>query len=205
MSKKNAQDYKIVGLTGGIASGKSTVSEILRQLGACIIDADVIARDIVMPDQPAWKSIVQHFGPEIILPDKSLNRPKLAEIIFNNPEQKAVLDNITHPLILSQMQQKTREAAQNNPPLLVWDVPLLFETGFDKYTDVSILVYVPFQIQLQRLMARNNLNENEALARINSQMPLQKKQELATITINNSGSLAQTQETVKSVFRELIL
>lgn len=194
----------VAGLTGGIASGKSTVASLFRELGCVVIDADQAAREIVQPGKPALQAIVARFGQEFLQPGQGLDRQKLAALIFSDKCAKAALEAITHPLILAEMQRKTAAAAKAKSGVIIWDVPLLFETGFASHVDVSILVYTPPANQLERLMRRDGLNREAALSRINSQMPLQQKRELATIIINNSGTVEEVKEQVGLVYQQLI-
>lgn len=204
MCKKTNNKNIIAGLTGGIASGKSTVAGFLKELGCEVIDADKVAREIVQPQQPAWQKIAARFGNQILLPDQQIDRKKLAEIIFNDASAKMELDNITHPIILGEMQRKTAELEKKSNNLIIWDVALLFESGFYQYVDESILVAVPVEIQLERLLKRDGISFAEGMARINSQMPLQQKKELATIIIDNSGTISEVKEEVSLVYQKLI-
>lgn len=204
MYKKKNSNYVTAGLTGGIASGKSTVAGLFRELGCDIIDADQVARAIVRPGEPALREIAARFGKEILLPDQELDRKKLAEIIFSDKTAKTALDAITHPIILAEMQRKTVEKGKKTNGVIIWDVPLLFEAGFAQYVDASVLVYTPVEIQLERLMRRDGISRNDALKRINSQMPLHQKRELATIIINNSGTISEVKEQVSLVYQELL-
>lgn len=204
MHKKKNQSYIVAGLTGGIASGKSTVAALFRELGCAVIDADQVAREIVRPFEPAWREIAARFGKEILLPDQELDRKKLAEIIFNDNAAKTALDAITHPTILAEMQRKTAVIGKKTNNVVIWDVPLLFEAGFVQYVDVSILVYTPVAMQLERLVQRDGISREAALKRINVQMPLQQKRELATIIIDNSGKLAEVKQEVSLVYLELL-
>lgn len=204
MFKKNIKTYIVAGLTGGIAAGKSTVACFFRELGATVINADAVARHIVRPGQPALKEITALFGPQVLLPNGELNRPTLAEIIFGNAAAKAKLDALTHPIILAEMQQETAMLVQKKHSVIIWEVPLLFESGFYLTVDVSILVCTSAEVQLARLMVRDGLTATQANLRINSQMPLHQKKELATIMIDNGGDLAATKKVVGLVYNELL-
>lgn len=194
----------VAGLTGGIASGKSTVASLFRDLGCVVIDADQVAREIVQPGKPALQAIIALFGQEFLQPDQKLDRKKLAALIFSDKAAKTALEAITHPLILAEMQRKTALAAKAKDGVIIWDVPLLFETGFALYVDVSILVCTPPANQLERLMRRDGISREAALRRINAQMPLQQKRELATIIIDNSGTVEEVKEQVGLVYQQLI-
>ena len=194
----------IAGLTGGIASGKSTVSGFLAQAGAQIIDADSIAREVVELGTPAYNDIIAFFGRGILLSDGNIDRKGLGDIIFNDPEKKTRLDAIVHPRVYQRMQERIAEFASNRPDaVVILDIPLLLETGMRRNLAEVIVVYVPEELQLQRLMARDQIDAAAALARIRSQMSIEKKRRLATIVIDNSGSLADTRRQSLDVFGRL--
>lgn len=194
---------KIVGLTGGIASGKSTVSRVLRELGAVIIDADVAAREVVMPGSEGLARVASEFGKEVLLSDGSLNRKLLGQIIFGDPEARRRLESITHPLIYRRMAQDLNCAAAEGAQVIILDIPLLFETGlFLDTIDESVVVYVRPEIQLQRLMERDGLSEEEAEQRIRAQLPLEEKARRAEHVIDNSGSPEETRKQVETLWRE---
>ena len=193
-----------VGLTGGIATGKSTVSTIFRHAGAKIIDADQIARNVVNKGLPAWQKIVAHFGPRVLMADGQINRASLAEVVFNDPVQKRYLNAIVHPHVrrkTEELMQKLKEKEVNG--VVVLDVPLLYEVGMDSDLDKIIVVYVPEVIQLERLMERDGLSEQSARVRIQSQMPIEEKKQRADIVIDNSGSPEITQATALEIYRTL--
>lgn len=182
-----------IGLTGGIASGKSTAAQILVKKGAHLVDADQIAREIVEPGQAALSEIAQHFGQDILKEDGSLNRERLGQVIFQDASQKKVLESIMHPRIRTVMMKRMELLEkQHANDLVVVDVPLLFESGLAGMFEEVWLVYVPESIQLTRLMLRNDLTEQEARARIQSQMPIDQKKDLADVVIDNSGSMDAT-------------
>lgn len=194
----------IAGLTGGIASGKSTVSGFLCDAGAKIIDADKIARDVVRQGTPAYDEICSFFGRTIIGQDGQIDREVLGDIIFNNPDKKAHLNNIVHPRVIEQsMQMIARIATEAPDAVVVMDVPLLLEAGMDKDLAEVIVVYVPEALQLKRLMARDGIGEKAAMARIRSQMPIEEKRQRATIVIDNSGDIKDTQRYALAVFERL--
>lgn len=165
----------IIGLTGGIASGKSTVASMLKKEGIPVIDADVESRLAVEKGEEAYDRIVNHFSKNILLEDGSINRAKLGEIIFNNNEERLKLNEIVHPAVRKRMLQKKEHAEKNGEPVIIMDIPLLFESEFTELVDKTLLVFVDEDIQLQRLMERNHYSRQEALARIHSQMPLTEK------------------------------
>jgi dephospho-CoA kinase len=194
----------IAGLTGGIASGKSTVSAILEEAGAIIVDADRIARVVVQKGRPAWQQIVNVFGTAILLPDGEINRILLGDIIFNDPDQQRVLNSIVHPCVFSETAARLAEIEQQAPgSIVILDVPLLIESGMDTGLSEVIVVYVPESIQIQRLIKRDVLTPAQALARIRSQMPIEEKKKRATIVIDNSGSLENTRSISLRVYQRL--
>ena len=156
MPKIGGRSLYLIGLTGGIASGKSTVSNYLKELGAKIIDGDIIARAVVVPEQPAWKAIVETFGNEILLADLSLNRLKLGEIVFNNKKAKELLENIISPYIAAEINKQLNSFKKVKNIIVVLDLPLLYENNWDKITDENWVVFVEQDIQIKRLCDRNN-------------------------------------------------
>jgi dephospho-CoA kinase len=195
---------RVVGLTGGIATGKSTVSKLLAAAGALIIDADQVARDVVRPGLPAWKSVVAQFGPGILTTDGGIDRDRLGAMIFNDPARKAALEQIIHPAVGAAMARQLAEIAENAPDsVVVLDVPLLYEAKMEAGLEGVIVVYAPDDIQLQRLMQRNGLSREDALARIAAQMPVAEKCRRADIVIDNSGSLEATRTQVAALWRRL--
>lgn len=194
----------IAGLTGGIATGKSTVSRMFAALGAHVVDADAVAREVVEPGTPALEDVVRTFGREILLPDGRLDRAKLGAMVFGKPEELAKLNAIVHPRVRERMAERTRELLSRDPGAIVlWDVPLLIEGGMVKWVDVCILVYVPEEVQLARLMQRDGLSREDALKRIRSQMPIEEKRRYADYIIDNSGNIEMTRKQVESVWMEL--
>ncbi|HWR38393.1 MAG TPA: dephospho-CoA kinase [Patescibacteria group bacterium] len=194
---------KTIGLTGGIASGKSTVSRILAEMGAWIIDADQIARDVVAPGTPAWQEITVWMGPEVLLPDASLNRQWLGKHVFADATKRRRLEEITHPRILEQVEQKRRELAAQGAKILVLDVPLLLESGWQTSVQEVWVVYVTPQTQLDRLMQRDGLTQETALQRIRAQMSLEEKAERADRVIDNNGTQEETRRQVLVAWQEV--
>ena len=192
----------IIGLTGGIASGKSTIANMLKNEGITVIDADVESRLAVEQGEEAYDHIVNHFSKSILLEDGSINRAKLGEIIFNNKEERMKLNEIVHPAVRKRMLQKKESAENHGEAIIIMDIPLLFESKFTELVDKTLLVFVDEDIQLQRLMERNHYSKQEALARIHSQMPLAEKKRLADVVIDNNGSLEQTELQLKNVLSE---
>ncbi len=194
----------IAGLTGGIASGKSTVSRMFREAGAELIDADEIAREVVKKGNPAWSKIKAHFGEEILLPDGEINRDLLGKIIFHDHSQKKELNRIVHPFVFQKMEKNIVNAESGNPnAIVILDVPLLIETGLYHNLSDIILVYIPENLQLERLIARDHISEIDAKARIRSQMPIDEKKQFVSILIDNSMSYEKTKEKVLDVFQIL--
>ncbi|RAR44703.1 dephospho-CoA kinase [Paenibacillus sp. MDMC362] len=195
-----------IGLTGGIATGKSTVSSMLTMKGALLVDADLIAREVMLPGHPVLGKVTEHFGQAILFEDGTLNRKKLGEMIFHHPEQRTVLNEITHPAIRQEIRERTEAYERQYPDrLVVADIPLLLEAKEHySYLDQVAVVYVPRELQLERLMVRDDLNREAAEARLNSQMDIEEKKRLADILIDNSGTLAETQQQVDNLWGRLV-
>ncbi|MFD1773137.1 dephospho-CoA kinase [Paenibacillus rhizophilus] len=194
----------IMGLTGGIASGKSTVSAILAEKGAKVVDADAIAREVMLPGHEVLAAVAKHFGEGILLPDGTLNRSKLGEIVFNDPEALKALNGMTHPAIRritrERMQALEKEAPER---LVIADIPLLFESGQEDMFERILVVYAPREIQLERLMKRNGLTREQAEARLDSQMDIELKRAKADFVINNSGDVADTERQIAVLWDRL--
>ena len=194
----------IVGLTGGVASGKTVISQILREEGAYLIDADQIARDLVRPYTSTWNELRRVFGDGILDEDGSIHRKKLAAKVFSNPEQRNLLNQILHPRIQEEMDRRAKEIAQNDPAaIVVIDAALLVELGDYREMDRLIVVASTETQQIERLRNRNGMEEEEAQKVIASQMPLEEKLRVADFIIRNEGSLEETKKRVKEVFQEL--
>ncbi len=190
----------LIGLTGGIASGKSTVSNILKDLGFIIIDADIITKELSQKGGPIWEGILKEFGQEFFHPDGELNKRTLALLIFTDKSAREKLDKITHPLILAEFDRQVDEyRRKDSAKHIVVDGATLIESGYYKRVDELWLVTVPENIQIERLMLRNNLSYDEALSRIRSQMPMEEKKKYAHRIIDNSGTVEETREKVKSL------
>jgi len=185
----------LIGLTGGIASGKSTVAKMFRKYNIPVIDADLIAREIVEPHTEAWYKIIEHFGEEVLTADQTIDRKKLAELIFQDDERRQVLNEITHPLIISRIILRAEQLSVNFPQVIV-DIPLLFESKREALFDQIIVVYVSPEEQLSRLMKRDSVDKELALLRINSQMRLMEKVQKADIVIYNDNVLEETEKQV---------
>lgn len=193
----------IIGLTGGIASGKSTVSGILSTFGAYIIDTDKIAREIVEPDEAAWQEIVKCFGKTILLPDRQINRKLLGEFVFENPEAKTRLEQITHRRIKEKVTAEIEKARKQSNTIVVLDVPLLLEAGWQEMVDAVWVVYVNETTQLARLVRRNSLSPEQAKARIKAQMNLKEKCLYADVIIDNDGDSENTRQQVLTEWQRL--
>jgi dephospho-CoA kinase len=175
----------LVGLTGGVATGKSTVANMFKKCGAPVIDADLLARQVVQPGKPAWRAIVKVFGKTILNPDRSLNRQALGSIVFRNPKKRQQLERIIHPRVAREQRRLVRLIAKNTSrAVVIYEVPLLFEAGVDKRVDQIIVVTANRETQIARLKNRNGLSRAEALRRINSQMALAKKIQQADHVLN---------------------
>ena len=197
---------KIIGLTGGIACGKSTVSTELRALGAAIVDADALAHELSQPHQPLYNAYVQRFGREIVTADGTLDRAAIARRVFADPAVRAEVDAIAHPLIRMAAEERLRAARDENKRAAVLDVPLLFEAGWDALADETWVVALPREEQLARLLARDtSMDEGEARARIAAQMPLAEKCARADVIIDNSGTKEEIREYIGKLWKERIL
>ena len=193
---------RVIGITGGIASGKSTASNMIREMGFTLIDADYASRVVVEPGQKAYGEIVDRFGESILREDGALDREKLGAIIFTDAEKRKQLNEIVHPAVRAYMNEKKEEAFKRGEKTVFLDIPLLFESKLTHMVDKTVLIYVDDEVQLQRLMARNNLSEQQAKARINSQMPLSEKKALADEVINNNSDIGHTREQLISVLNK---
>lgn len=192
----------IIGLTGSIASGKSTVAKIIGELGFPVVDADVVARIVVEPNQPALHEIAAEFGEDIIRKDGSMDRQKVGEIIFNDAEKRQKLNNIIHPAIRKEMAKQRDKWLSSGFNTVFMDIPLLFESAQGRTVDKILVVSVSPEIQLQRLMARNNLDASQAQARISSQLPLSEKEKGADAVIFNDGTVEETRRQLEKILKE---
>jgi dephospho-CoA kinase len=196
--------FLVVGLTGGIATGKSTVSGQLVELGCRLIDADVLAREVVAPGEPAWRAIVEAFGPEILQPDRQLDRKRLGAVVFAEPARRQALEAITHPAIAARRQAILDAwTAEGFAGLVVQDTPLLIEVGAAAHVDRVVVVYATPAAQMERLMRRDGLGREEAERRIASQMPLAAKVRAAHYVIDSSGTREETAAQVRAVHAAL--
>ena len=194
----------IVALTGGMGSGKTTVARMFKDEGAHVIDFDYLARLVVEPDKPAWRDIVDYFGPEILSSDGTLNRSALAEIVFSDDKSRKALERFTHPRIFEERDALIKAIKRKDPfSIVIVDFPLLFELGLGKMFDKVILAYVPRAVQIRRAIKRGCLGKEEAERRLNAQIAIEEKRSLSDYSIDNQGSLNDTRDQVRKVIREL--
>lgn len=194
----------LAGLTGGVATGKSTVAKMFKQCGAVVIDADALAREVVQPDKPAWRAIVRQFGKSILNPDRTINRQALGAIVFRHPAKRRMLERLVHPRVAREQRRLTREAARKDcDAVVIYDVPLLFESGIAKRVEKTIVVAADQKTQIARLKKRNGLSRAEALRRIRSQMPLTQKIRRADLVIDGTLPRTAGRKRVRDVFRML--
>ena len=194
---------KLIGLTGGAGSGKTTVSKMLRDLGATVIDADEAAHAVYEPGSPGFDAVVREFGPEYVH-DGRIDRARLGELVFNDAGARQRLNAIVHPLVRDWMAARTAEAAMGGAAVVVQDVPLIFENGLERLYSTVILVYVPQHQQLTRLVEGRGLSEDRARAMIAAQMPIEEKRKLAHHVIDNSGSREATRQQVEWLWDHLV-
>lgn len=194
----------VAGLTGGIATGKSTVAAIFAEAGAQVVDADRIAREVVRKDSDAWNRIVAQFGRQVLQPNGEIDRGRLADIIFNDAGRKEALNRIVHPYVQAETARRLKAIARCHPEaVVILDVPLLLEANMTEGLAEIIVVYAPEAVQLRRLMQRDRLTEAQARARIGSQMPIEEKKSRATVVIDNSSTLAAVRKRTLAVWSRL--
>lgn len=200
----NTSRAYILGVTGGLASGKSTVMATLRRCGAAVIDADRIARDVLRPGTRQHAAVVRAFGSSVIRRDGSLNRPALARAVFSDPRRRRTLEHITHPAIIARLRADVKKYARDGRSrLIAAEVPLLYEAGLESLFDAVLVVWVPRAVQLRRLMARAGMTGAEALRRINAQLPLSTKRTRADFVIRNTGTRADASREVRKLYERL--
>lgn len=192
----------VIGLTGGIASGKSTVSQMFRELSIPVIDADIIAREVVEQGKEAYKEIVEVFGKDVLQVNGELDRPKLGSIVFHNEEKRLQLNKIVHPAVRKEMNAQKDMYIKEGVQAIVLDIPLLFESKLTALVDRILVVAVSPRTQLERLMKRNGFTEEDAKARIDSQMSLAEKVKLANKVIHNDGTIAETKAQLQLILKE---
>lgn len=200
---------KVVGLTGGIGTGKSTVARMLARLGAAVIDADAIVHELQAPGTLLLRQIVEAFGEEVLRPDGSLDRARLGRIVFQDPEARQRLNRLVHPAVGAEMARRLEAARRGGARLVVLDIPLLLEGrarggGAADLVEEVIVVYAPERVQIERQMERDGATREEAQARVRAQMPIEEKRRLADHVIDNSGSLDATRRQVRALFTRLV-
>jgi dephospho-CoA kinase len=195
-----------VGLTGGIATGKSTVVRMLVRKGARVIDHDGLVHALQEPGQPVWKRIVETFGRDILDPEDRIDRKKLGALVFDNEGRRKVLEGIVHPAVLEEAQRRRDEIGrQDRQAIVLSDIPLLLEVGMQGLFDLILLVYAPPEVQIARVMKRNKMTREEAEARLRAQMPIDEKLKFADLAIRNDGTMRDLEKRVDEVWQELVL
>jgi dephospho-CoA kinase len=192
-----------VGLTGGIGTGKSTVANVLRRMGATVIDADEATRAVQAAGSEGLRQIVEAFGPDVLTAGGELDRARLGDIAFADPEARQRLNGIVHPLVRQWMADRQQEAFERGDPIVVLDIPLLFEARGAGAFETVLLVYAPEEVQIDRLVRLRGMTEQQARARIAAQMPIEEKRQLATHVIDNTGSLEELERRVADVWADL--
>lgn len=195
---------KLIGLTGGAGSGKSTVAEMLRVQGGVVVDADEATHAVYEPGTPGFDSVVREFG-ERFVKDGRIDRKSLGELVFRDPNARRRLNDIVHPLVRDWMAQRTAEAVEGGAAVVVQDVPLLFENNLERFFSSVVLVYVPAQVQVDRLVSGRGFTREQAQAVIGAQLPIEEKRGRAHHVINNSGTLDETRAQVAAVWRQLLI
>lgn len=191
-----------LGLTGGIACGKSTIADLLVRRGAILIDADQLAREVVEPGSPVLEEVARHFGQAVLKEDGSLDRKRMGEIIFANPGLRKRLEEVLHPPIRRLIQERMAKAEHSHPGrLVVVDIPLLYESGMKDLVSEVMVVYIPKELQLERLMKRDSLTREQVEQRLSAQMPIEEKKGLADFVIDNSGTIEQTERQIDEFLR----
>ena len=195
---------RIIGLTGGIASGKSSVARIMESLGAVIIDADLLAREAVAIGEPAYQSIVAEFGEKALNSDRTINRLVLGNIVFTDPNARRKLERITHPAIAQLAQQRLTALREEGAQIVVYMAPLLIEAGVTSRVDEVWVVYADSDTQVERLIRRDGLSREEALRRLAAQMPMEEKRKMGKVVIDNRGSPEETERIVREIWEREI-
>ncbi len=194
----------LIGVTGGIASGKTAVARMMEELGAPIIDFDVLSRMVVEPGKPAWKDIVAYFGEQVLLEDKTLDRKKLSETVFRDPEKRKKLEGFTHPRIYEEFARLVKEYSSQDPNVIIQVViPLLIEANLQYLFHKLLLVYIPEEMQIKRLMQRDHISREMAQSILAAQLPIEEKKAYADFIVDNSGSLEETKKQVGEVWQKL--
>jgi dephospho-CoA kinase len=193
---------KLIGLTGGVGSGKSTVAGILHDLGADIVDADEASHAVYAPGTPGFDAVVREFGPEYVR-DGQVDRARLGSLVFDDAGARRRLNAIVHPLVREWMAERTREAAERDAEVVIQDVPLLYENGLEDLFSSIVLVYVPEEVQLERLVEGRGVEEDRARAMIAAQMPIDAKRRRAHHVIDNSGTREETRRQVEEMWAQI--
>jgi len=195
---------KVIAITGGIGSGKSVVTKLFEQWGAKTVDADILAREVVEPDSEGFKRVVEHFSDDMVLADGSLNRPRLASIIFSDPAQKKVLESILHPLIRDRWLKRLEELKKSGAPIIAYIVPLFFESTAEmKEIEKVVLISAPEETRISRIMARDQFPRNIAELRIKAQLPDSAKVGKSDFVITNDSTLESLESQARDVFTKL--
>lgn len=192
-----------LGLTGGIASGKSTADEFFKKKKIPIIDSDLIAHKIMEIGQNGYKAVVDYFGTDILNDDQTINRRKLGGIVFNDKAKLKKLNELTHPLVHQEIKKQMARYRANQEKLVVIDVPLLFESGFESLCNGVLVISITPELQIERLMKRNAFTKKEAIARINNQMPLSEKEKRATYVVANTGTIDDLEKKLSDLLQEI--
>ncbi|RPF55391.1 dephospho-CoA kinase [Aquisalibacillus elongatus] len=192
----------IIGLTGSIATGKSTVSKMFKEWDIPVVDADQIARDVVKPGWPAYEKIVDYFGEQVLFEDRTINRKKLGEIVFQNEEERKKLNGFIHPEIRKEMLRQRDYYIQLGEQAVVLDIPLLFESELFDYVDKVLVVYVDPETQMERLMERDQSSREDAKSRIDAQIPITEKKERSDAIVDNTGTIANSQEQLEHILKK---
>jgi dephospho-CoA kinase len=194
----------LVGLTGGIATGKSTVANLFKRFGATVIDADQLARDVVRPGKPAWREIVKFFGEGVLLPDRTIDRHALGSIVFHNRRKLRRLERIIHPRVAREQQRLARDIVRRAPDaIIIYEVPLLFEAGVHRRVDKIIVVTADRETQVARLKRRDGLTRRQAFQRISSQMPLAQKTRRADVVLDGTKTKSLLSKEIRRLVRDL--
>jgi dephospho-CoA kinase len=201
---KGEHNYLLLGVTGGIASGKTVVAKMLAGLGAPLIDFDVLARQVVEPGKPAFRQIVDYFGKEVLQGDGTLDRKKLSKIVFQDTEKRNQLEDFTHPPIYEAFLKRVKAITEKDPGAIIQAVvPLLIEKNLQSIFDKVLVVYVPEEQEIERLVERDGISEEEATHMLKAQLPIDEKLAHTDFVVNNEGSMEATKRQVEDIWREL--
>jgi dephospho-CoA kinase len=194
----------LAGLTGGMGSGKSTVGKLFQSRGAYVLDADEICRSLVEPGKPAWQETVDLLGNEVLRDDQTLDRRKVADIVFNDPEKKKALESILHPRVMEEEQAIYKDIMKDDPgALVIIDAALLIESENYRQVDKVIVIACDIEIQIRRIMAKNTFSREDAQRRLQQQMPLEEKVKFADYVLHNDSGLSELEEKVEALFHQL--